>query len=251
MKKSNKITFFYMASIVLLFLSLLGGGVYGLYISIGLSYMRTSVSNITDTTGGLSQVGYNNFVNGASMIGVIVLSGVLILLAVFDFICLIKQIILFKQFKVVKNSLLEKKVEKKVKSKASVVAFAVIIDFLSLLAGIFGIIFNSRSLVNGNLIWVLYAIDVLVSVLAVISFILLIAKLRQLKKHGFEKNKKYQKDNFDETTMRYNNLNVNQLENDLIKLKHLRSSKMITKDEFDDMRNMILPKLKKKNKNKH
>ena len=249
MKKSNKITFFYISSILLLFLSLLGGGIYGLYISIGLSYMRTSVSNITDTTGGLSEVGYNNFSTGASMTGVIVLSAILILLSIVDFICLIRQIVFFKQFKVVRESGIEKQIEKKVKSKKSVIAFAIIIDLLSFTAGIFGFIFNSRSLVNGNLIWVLYVIDALVSIFAVMSFVFLIVKLRHVKKlHSENFISSRQKDN--DKTMDYSNININQLENDLIKLKHLRSSKMITKDEFEDMRNIILPKTRKKKTSK-
>ena len=74
---------------------LAAGGVYGIYVSVGLNFVRSSLSNVTGGSGvGASNVSFGGTVNfESSMLGVIVLSIVLIILAIIDLISLIKQII--------------------------------------------------------------------------------------------------------------------------------------------------------------
>ena len=113
MKKSNKLTVFYVLSSVTLFLVLLFGGVYGVYISVGLNFVRGTVSNPVQNEG-VSNVSFGGNVNySPSMTGVIFLSIVLIVISIFDFITLIKQVIFFKQFKAVKNSKITKTNQKR------------------------------------------------------------------------------------------------------------------------------------------
>ena len=92
MKKSNKTTIFYIISSLLLFTSLIGGGIYGVYISMGLSFVRNGISNISgdNIARNVSFGGSVNF--SYSMIGVIILSILLIVISIFDFILLIKQV---------------------------------------------------------------------------------------------------------------------------------------------------------------
>ena len=81
MNRSNKISFFYIVSSLLLFFALIGGGVYGAYVSIGYNYFRSSVGGLQNETFGgagfASNVSYSN--NGVapasvSTTGVVVLS---------------------------------------------------------------------------------------------------------------------------------------------------------------------------------
>ena len=99
MKKSNKLTIFYVLSSVTLFLVLLVGGIYGVYVSVGLNFVRGTVTDEV-AGGGVSNVSFGGNVNYApSMAGVIFLSIILVIISVFDFITLLKQIVFFKQFK--------------------------------------------------------------------------------------------------------------------------------------------------------
>ena len=85
MKKSNKISVIYVCCSLLLLGALLFGGVYGIYVSVGLSFMRSSVSNVTEGVQnmGVNNVSYGGSVNfSSSMVGVIILSIVLIVLAI-------------------------------------------------------------------------------------------------------------------------------------------------------------------------
>ena len=127
--KNNKLSFFYITTSVLLFATLFAGGIYGIYVSVGLNFMRSNMSNISGgVVGDVSNVSYGGAINfSPSMTGVIVLSIVLVVLSLFDFVALIKQIVFFRQFKVVKDSCLEKKIASKVKSKSSVLIFVCII----------------------------------------------------------------------------------------------------------------------------
>ena len=80
MKKSNKLTVFYVISSVSLFLVLLLGGIYGVYVSVGLNFVRSnSVPNeIAGGNNGLANVSFGGSVNySPSMVGVIFLSIIL------------------------------------------------------------------------------------------------------------------------------------------------------------------------------
>ena len=150
MNKSNKLSLFYVLSSVLLFFALIGGGIYGIYISVGLSFVSNSVPESIDA-GGISNVSFGGSVNYTpSMTGVIFLSIALIVISIFDFITLIKQIVFFKQYKLISNSTLEKKIEQKTKSKSSVIFWTILIDLISFTAGIAGLFVNNNSFVNDN-----------------------------------------------------------------------------------------------------
>ena len=87
MKKSNKISVFYFLSSVLLLLFLVFGGVYGIYVSVGLNFIKGNALNVADRVGTASNVSFGGSVNfESSMIGVIILSITLVVLAVFDII---------------------------------------------------------------------------------------------------------------------------------------------------------------------
>lgn len=257
MKKSNKITVFYIVSSVFLMIVLLAGGIYGMYISVGLNFVKSSVNNFTENlagssySGGATNVAFGGSVNfESSMSGVIILSILLIVLGIFDIISLIKQVIFFKQFKAIKNSSIEQKIEKKVKSKSGVVWFAAIIDLLSVIAGVAGIFINARSLAGGNIVWVLYLIDALVSVLALVSFVLLLVKLKTLKNNSDNNNEwedtehiyETEKDDYSEQKNDDYSLkiDVDDIEYKLLKLKYLKTCKMLTADEYENLRKKIL-----------
>ena len=99
MKKSNKISIIYILSSMLLLGTMIFGGIYGVYISVGLNFVRSSVSNVTSggAAGGASNVAFGGTVNfESSMTGIIILSIILIILSIFDIISLIRKIVLFK-----------------------------------------------------------------------------------------------------------------------------------------------------------
>ena len=242
MKKSNKVSVFYIISSLGLFVTLLLGGVYGMYVSIGLSFVRSSMSNITDVGGnGISNVSFGGSVNFApSMTGVIILSALLVVIAIIDFINLIKQIIFFKQYKLVKNSKFEKGVERKVKSKGSVIFWTILIDLISFAAGVAGIFINSRSFARGNnMAWIFYAVDALVSILALLSFILLIVKLKNRKNEtrNFHRSRP---NNFDQFGQNIKPREIDQMEYNLIKLNAMKSNKIISDTEFRHLRKRVL-----------
>ena len=248
MKKSNKVSIFYVLTSMFLFSLLVFGGCYGIYLSVGLNFVRSSVSNITDGVNtGAQNVSFGGSVDfQSSMIGVIILSIILIVLAIFDFVSLIKQVVLFKQFKLVRESKLEQKIERKVKSKGAVIFFAVLIDLLSLAAGIAGIFVNSRCFSSGNFVWIMYAVDAAVALFSVISFVLLVIKLRQVKKANDSMPPETQ-DEKNPTSQKVNVLSredfkidtaddINELEDKLLKLRYLKSSKLISPDEYQSIR---------------
>jgi hypothetical protein len=255
MKKSNKITFVYIICSLGLLSVLIFGGVYGIYISVGLNFVKSSMSNISNVGNGTaSNVSLGGSVNfQSSMTGVIILSVVLIVLAVFDLISLVRQIVLFKQFKMISSSKMEKNIEKKVKSKGAVVFFAVLVDILSFLVGVAGIFVNSRAFVGNNISWVLYLIDGLVSLLALLSLIFLIAKLKKIKfakgnnsennfdnkRHQATKNYFGQEDSIQDINFQHE-FDIDDMEYKLLKLKHLKSSKIISFDEYEMLRSRIL-----------
>lgn len=246
MKKSNKVTIFYVLSSMLLFSVLVFGGCYGIYLSVGLKFVRNSVSNIADGVNtGAQNVSFGGSVDfKKSMVGVIILSIALIVIAVLDLISIIKQVVLFKQFKLVRESKIEQKIEKKVKSKGGVIFFAIVIDLLSLGAGIAGIFINSNCFTSGNFVWIMYAIDAVVSVLSVISIVLLVLKLKQVKKQNREsdidtstqvfpqKLSALTKDDFKIDTAD----DINELEDKLLKLRYLKASKLISPEEYQSIR---------------
>lgn len=251
MKKSNKLTFFYVISSVSLFLVLLFGGVYGVYVSVGLNFVRSnSVPNeMVGNNNGLANVSFGGSVNySPSMIGVIFLSIILIIIAVFDFITLIKQVIFFKQFRAVEKSKLTKKIESKTPSKGSVIFWTFVVDILSLIAGVAGLFINNRSFVGGNeMSWLFYLVDGLVSVLSLLSIILLIIKLKNkateknLKKINNEK----QTNSGSKSTALKNKKSVgtkeiSQMEYNLMKLDSMRKNKIVTEEEYKKIRKQIL-----------
>lgn len=244
MKKSKKLTVFYCLASIALFLSLLIGGGYGIYVSVGLNFARSSVPNIAEN-GMASNVSITGNMNYTpSMTGVIILSVILIILAIFDFVSMIKQIVFFKQFKIVKNSKLEKNIEKKTKSKSSVIFWTILIDLLSLAAGIAGIFINNRSFAGkSNFSWVFYAVDIAVSVLALLSIILLIAKLKTKSKLGEKSGEKTKRANTSQggrKNYRVSAGDINQMEYNLVKLEALKKSKMVSVDEYKKLRKQVL-----------
>lgn len=266
MKKSNKVTVFYIISSVFLMIVLLVGGIYGMYISVGLNFVKSSVNNFSENlagssySGGATNVAFGGSVNfESSMTGVIILSIALIVLGIFDIISLIKQVIFFKQFKPIKNSTIEQKIEKKIKSKTGVVWFAAIIDLLSIVAGVAGIFINARSLAGGNIVWVLYLIDALVAVLALVSFVLLIIKLKAVKnKHNnFDGNNKNDREDFSynlqehcsEGVCYFEDIDIDEIEYKLLKLKYLKSGKILSNEEYENLRGKILMNFNDKSEN--
>lgn len=295
-KKSNKISLLYVISSSVLLLLLLGGGIYGVYLSVGLSFVRNGVSNIAD--GSAMNVSYNNFNNANSMIGVTVLSVALIIISILDIISLIKQIILFKQFKIIEDSKLTKKLEKKSKNKTKVIVFAVFIDILSFVCGVIGIFVNMRCFSSGSMCYGLYIIDGFVSVLALANIVLLILKYKKLKhlkenieenneifyecekdnddsfeslssqkdinnetqdennkieinicpndenqedsQEQLEKNTETEGENMQIETEKEDEFNIDEIEYKLLKLKQLKTTRMITKQEYDFLRSNIL-----------
>lgn len=259
MKKSNKVSAFYVISSLCLLLVLAAGGIYGIYVSVGVNFARSTMSNMTGSVSeGISNYSYGGTVNfQGSMVGVIILSIVLVVLAVLDIISLAKQVVLFKQFKIVRESKVEQKIEKKIKSKGAILFFAVLIDILSLGVGIAGIFINSKAFVANNISWALYLIDGLVSLFALISLVLLIIKLKQLKKHKEDGNLKSSKDDEEENCemetdnnsesqkgwfniSTSENLDVDGMEIKLLKLKYLKSCRLINSDEYESLRKKIL-----------
>lgn len=258
MKKSNKISFFYIATSLTLLLVLIFGGVYGIYVSVGLSFIRQSAENVSGIENAASNVSFGGTVNfNYSMVGIIILSVALIILAIFDLISLIRQIVLFKQFKMVKNSSLEKGVEKKVKSKGVVVFFAVLVDLISVTLGIVGICLNGRSFAGNNYAWIFYVVDIVIIILSVMSIVFLVMKLRALKP---EKQNYVRELGKNQSTEESKNLgsksnktkyDIDEFEYKLLKLKNLKNSKVLTKDEYERIRSNIMKDsklLKTKNK---
>ena len=218
--------------------------------------MRSSVSSVVDGVRGFgaNNVSYGGSVNfSSSMIGVIILSIMLIVLAILDIVSLIRQIVFFKQFKVVRESKFEKSIEKKIKSKISVVVFVCIVDMLSIIVGVAGIFVNVRSFSGNNMSWVLYVVDGLIAVLALISLILLFIKIKKIKKH--HANNHAERDcneslkHCDEPIFKkefnvqdFGIEDMNEIEIMLLKLRHLKAAKLISNEEYNDFRNKILPK---------
>lgn len=246
MKKSNKVSIFYVLSSLSLLLVLIAGGVYGIYVSVGLSFVNNSMQNVVGVpAGAASNVSIGGTINFEySMVGIIILSIALIVLAIFDVVSLIRQVVLFKQFKVIKNSSFEKQVEQKVKSKGAVVFFAVLIDLLSIAVGVVGIFINSRSFVGTNLAWLFYLIDAFIILLALMSMIFLIMKLRAAKKNIEESHiqlKQRASDEHDDSTLsKSKDYDIDEIEYKLLKLKHLKNSKIISNEEYKGLRDELL-----------
>lgn len=258
MKKSNKVSVFYIISSVCLFLVLVFGGVYGIYVSAGINFVGSTINNVGQGAGTASNVAIGGTVaSKPSMSGIIILSIVLIVIAVFDLIALIKQIVFFKQFKAIKESAIEQKIERKVKSKGSVVAFAVIIDVASIAAGVFGVFLNMRSFVRNGILWILYLIDGVIIFLAVVSFVLLIAKLKHVK-HLKSSNNDVFKNKYDKNVSnnqkcsetKQEKLDIDDVEYKLIKLKIMKSAKLINEEEFKQLRQKIIPTKRNRVSNK-
>ena len=257
MKKSNKLTVFYVISSVSLFLVLLLGGIYGVYVSVGLNFVRSnSVPNeIAGGNNGLANVSFGGSVNySPSMVGVIFLSIILIVIAVFDFITLIKQVIFFKQFKAIERSSLTKKVESKTPSKGSVIFWTFVVDILSLVAGISGLFINNRSFAYGNeMSWLFYLVDGLVSVLSLVSIILLIAKLKnkatekRLSQNPKQKNVFQNSENKNKKKKKVDSNEIAQMEYNLMKLESMKKGKIVTDDEYKKLRKQILSFERQKN----
>ena len=250
MKKSNKLSLFYILSSVSLLLVLIFGGVYGIYVSVGLSFVRQSASNMTGTpAGSASNVSIGGSVNFEySMVGVIILSIALVVLAIFDLVSLIRQIILFKQFKAVRESAFEKGIEKKVKSKGAVVFLAIAIDVISIVFGVIGLFINGQSFVGNNLAWLFYLIDIFIIIFALISMVLLIVKLRsfkksvsEIKKEREEKQKdKKETDLKSQKSFKVTNYDIDEFEYKLLKLKHMKNTKVISQEEYKALRDKLL-----------
>lgn len=246
MGKSNRLSFFYVLTTLGLFLTLIGGGIYGIYISVGLNFARSSVPNIAGS-GEVSNVSLAGSVNYTpSMTGIILLSIFLILISIFDFVVMIKQIVFFKQYKLIRNSKLEKKIESKTKSKSSVIFWAIFIDIVSIIAGIVGLFINSRSFAGkSNYSWVFYTVDILVSLFALLSIILLIAKLKAKKSASPTKRKSQtDRDEHDgdgtKTSKTLDEKDINKIEYNLLKLESMKKNKLVSENEYKKIRKKIL-----------
>lgn len=246
MKKSNKVTLFYVLSSIALFLCLIVGGIYGVYVSVGLNFAKSSVPNIAGNGGGISNVSIKGTVNYTpSMTGVILLSIILVALAIVDLIIMIRQIVFFKQFKIIRTSSLENKIEQKTNSKGMVIFWTFFIDIICIIVGIVGVFINNRSFAGkSNFSWVFYTVDIAVSVLALISIILLIVKLRMRKKIE-EKNEPCKS----ETTKKpvgiepldsIDTKDINQMEYKLLKLEIMKKAGLISQDEYAKIRKRIV-----------
>lgn len=247
MKKSKKLSVFYILSSLSLLLVLVFGGVYGIYVSVGLNFVRQSASNLNGVpVGGASNVSFGGSVNFEySMTGVIILSMALVVLAVFDFVSLIRQIVLFKQFKIVRESAFEKGIEKKVKSKGSIIFFAVLVDILSIVLGVIGIFINSKSFAGNNYAWLFYLIDISIIILALASIVLLIIKLKSFKKSLAEievqrKNKEKENNQKQMKSIKVSNYDIDDFEYKLLKLKHMKNSRVISQEEYKTLRDKLL-----------
>lgn len=258
MKKSNKISLFYVITSLTLLLILVFGGVYGIYVSVGLSFIRKSAESVTGMggMGSASNVSFGGTVNFEySMVGIIVLSIALIILSIFDLVSLIRQIVLFKQFKIVRTSKLEQNVEQKIKSKSSVIFFAVLVDLVSVVLGVIGIFLNGKSFAGNNYAWIFYVIDVLIIILSIMSIVFLIMKIRAFKgntinlKQKEPDNKNLRANNISNASHQENEIkgsvekksyDIDDFEYKLLKLKNLKNSKIITKDEYENIRKNIV-----------
>lgn len=258
-KKSKKISIFYIISSLSLLALLVFAGVYGLYISVGLSFMRSNVSNLAEG-GGVRTVSYGIMSNyESSMTGVIILSIAIIVLSIFDIVSLFKQIHLFKQFNVVQKFESKFGSDKKIR-KTPIIAFAVIVDLLSIGLGIAGIFVNSSAFSSTNMTWVIYLIDALVSLFGAICLVLLIAKVVTVKKNGQRFANKISgetadRDTSDESEQMSKHasggnfelnagggfgIDVDKIGYNLLKLKNLKSMKMISDEEFNLIRKKLL-----------
>ncbi len=250
MKKSNKISVFYFLSSTFLLLSLIFSGAYGIYLSVGLKFVNGNAINVADTAGRASNVSFGGSVNfESSMFGIVILSIILIVLGVFDIVSLFKQIVFFKQFKAVKNSAIEQVVEKKTKSKKSVIIIVFIIDILSVVAGIVGLFLNAKTFSGINNIWILYLVDGFVSLFALMSLVLLILKLNKLKQYSNNDFKRLDVDkkkipillaDNEEGDKEKDNFDIDKIEYSLLKLKYLKSNKFINGEEFESLRKKIV-----------
>lgn len=248
MKKSNKLTVFYILTSVSLFLIMLIGGVYGVYVSVGLNFVRNTVPN-TIGDNGVSNVSFGGNLNySPSMAGIIFLSIILSILSIFDFIALIKQIVFFKQFKAIKKSRLTKKIEKKSTSKGAVIFWTFFIDVISFIVGVVGIFINAKCFVRGNeMSWLFYLIDSLVSILSLLSIILLIAKLKNKTELKTGK-RNYLKNNLNVANDQLKTKNkkaiglkdMNQMEYNLLKLDSMKKSKIVSDEEYKKLRRDVL-----------
>ncbi len=129
--------------------------------------------------------------------------------------------------------------------RCGVIFFAGLIDVLSLIVGVVGIFLNARTFVGNNLSWVLYLVDGLVAILSIISLVLLIIKIKQSKKFLEEHYKKhYNKtySNYNGKLVSDNDFDIDRIEYSLLKLKYLKSNKIISAEESDILRNRILQK---------
>lgn len=256
MKKSNKITVFYVISSVALFLVLLFGGVYGVYVSVGLNFVRGTVETPVENNG-ISNVSFGGNVNySPSMTGVIFLSIILVVISIFDLITLIKQVIFFKQFRAIKNSKLTKKIEQKTPSKGGVIFWTFIVDILSFIAGIFGLFINNRCFAGGNeMSWLFYLIDSLVSILSLLSIILLISKLKNKAVSNAQSKRNHSqkfvgaraKNDVSKNSETLDSKEINQMEYNLLKLESMKKNKIVTDEEYKKLRRKIL-ELKKPRK---
>lgn len=261
--KSKKITVFYIIFSMVLLIALGVGGAYGIYVSVGMQFMRSTAGNFMpaqNVAGNASMAGAGEMVPrvatgssfpannvyysgqvsfNSSMIGIIILSIALLILSILDIISLIKQIVLFKQFKIVRESNFEKKQEAKVKSKGGVIFFACVVDILSLAAGIIGIVLNLRNFSFGNF-WILNLIDGIVSIFALLSFVFLLVKISKLKKQ------KPENKNNERVLNKQKTENIDGLEYDLIKLQNLKKSKMISVKDYEKLHKQLLESYKSK-----
>lgn len=230
MKKSKKITIFYAISSLALFLILAGGGAYGLYLSVGVNYINsTGFSSVLPRTYARNQ-NITNTITGSGVgglgIGTIILSCVLILLALLDVFALIKQIIYFKKINS-SNGLGRNKI------KATPIIFAFVIDVLSLVVSVWGIVLGFQGYAGNGFSWIFYLINGLIGLFAVISMVLLVMKLKQ---------KSTKAENQFCELLGDKEFSIDRLEYELIKLKHLKSSKIISADECEMLRSAIIEK---------
>ena len=98
-----------------------------------------------------------------------------------------------------------------------------------------------------GLSWVFYAVDISVVLLALVSLVLLCLKLKQVKKikeklHKIKDIKSNENDNGLVEEFKINLFDIDNLEYLLLKLRYLKSSRLISCEEYNDLRMKLMHK---------
>lgn len=181
-KPKKKITVFLIMCTLLLSLSLIGGGIYSLYISIGFRFLQRSAigglntsSLYTYSTSGLG-TGSN------TMFGMIIISLIMMGLGFGMIVIFFKQLPLYKQIKFIAKMPNVKYKDYSKQVKKSVITYSILAYIICIAFCIFAIISAFRSGIASNYIWVVVIMFGIVLALSISSMVLMFVKLAQLSK---------------------------------------------------------------------